>query len=75
MWSSPLIFWIVAASGAICAAWWLAVRPEPKRRTGSFPVATLALALALLLVLLAIDDGRGARVAITPETLAVARGF
>lgn len=52
-----LIFWLVAITGAILAAWWLTVRPSDQQspRNPSSTIFILVISMACLLALLALS--------------------
>jgi len=49
-----LLFWLVAVTGCIIVAWWLAVRPGASLRTIATPASALIIIMAVLLCLLAL---------------------
>ena len=70
---NEFIFWLMVITGAVLAAWWLAVRPGPSPRDLATPVAGLAMVLAAMMAMLAMT-GSGVEPLLN-EVMAIVRGY
>ena len=51
---SNLLFWLIAGTGCVVVAWWLALRPRAVMRAIATPASVLVIVMAVLLCLMAL---------------------